>query len=57
MSYMLLKLIRFLEKWIIYILKKIVDYYGIKFDDTDNISKIEKAIKDRLNKLNYQRAL
>lgn len=33
------------------ILKKISDYYKIKFDDIDDISKIEKAIKDKLNEL------
>lgn len=34
-----------------YILKKIADYYKIKFDDTEDVSKIEKAIKGRLSRL------
>lgn len=33
------------------ILKKIANYYKIKFNNTDNIDKIEKAIKDRLSPL------
>lgn len=31
------------------ILKKITDYYKIEFNNADNVDKIEKAIKDRLN--------
>ncbi len=33
------------------ILKKIANYYKIKFAGVDDVSKIEKAIKERLNKL------
>ncbi|NCO24215.1 MAG: hypothetical protein COZ07_09710 [Candidatus Infernicultor aquiphilus] len=33
------------------ILKKITNYYKIKFNNTDNVDKIEKTIKDRLSKL------
>lgn len=33
------------------ILKKIADYYKIKFNNTNNVDKIEKAIKDRLSPL------
>jgi hypothetical protein len=33
------------------ILKKITNYYKIKFNNTDNVDKIEKVIKDRLSKL------
>ncbi len=32
-------------------LKKIADYYKVKLNGTDDVSKIEKAIKDGLNKL------
>ncbi len=33
------------------ILKKIANYYKIKFNNTDDVDKIEKAIKDRLSPL------
>jgi len=33
------------------ILKKIGNYYKIKFNNTDNVNNIEKAIKDRLSPL------
>ena len=33
------------------ILKKIANYYKIKFNNTDNVNKIEKAIEDRLSPL------
>jgi len=33
------------------LLKKIVEYYKIKFNNTENIDKIEKTIKDKLCKL------
>ena len=33
------------------ILKKIANYYKIEFNNTDNIDKLEKAIKDRLSPL------
>lgn len=33
------------------ILKKIANYYKIKFDGIDDVSKIEKVVKDRLSKL------
>lgn len=33
------------------ILKKIANYYKIKFNNTDNVDKIEKAIRDRLSPL------
>jgi len=33
------------------ILKKIANYYKIKFNNTDNVDKIEKVIKDRLSLL------
>lgn len=33
------------------IIKKIAGYYKIKFDDMDDVSEIERAIKDKLSKL------